>query len=89
MGKIVYVNGYIIVKTQYFLPKEVGYGYATPPEGTTMVVEPEDVIEAYESNNMDYLYNQAKKMVELQKIYKELLLEKVFRKKCKKLTLIT
>ncbi len=44
MGKIVYVNGYIIVKTQYFLPKEVGCGYATPPEGTTMVVEPEDVI---------------------------------------------
>ena len=35
-------------------------------------IEPEDVIEAYESNNIDYLYKQAKKMVELQKIYKEL-----------------
>lgn len=45
MGKIVYVNGNIIVKTQYFLPKEVGCGYATPPEGTTIVVEPEDEVE--------------------------------------------
>lgn len=45
MGKIVYVNGYIIVKTQYFLPKDVGCGYSTPPEGTTIVVEPEDEIE--------------------------------------------
>ena len=35
-------------------------------------IAPEDVIEAYESNNMDYLYNQAKKMVKLQEIYKEL-----------------
>lgn len=35
-------------------------------------IEPEDVIEAYESNNMEYLYKQAKKMVELKKIYIEL-----------------
>lgn len=35
-------------------------------------IAPEDVIEAYESNNMDYLYNQAKKKVKLQEIYKEL-----------------
>jgi hypothetical protein len=45
MGKIVYVNGNIIVQTQYFLPKDVGCGYATPPEGTTMVIEPEDEVE--------------------------------------------
>ena len=45
MGKIVYVNGNIIVQTQYFLPKDVGCGYSTPPEGTTIVVEPEDEVE--------------------------------------------
>ena len=45
MSKIVYVNGFIIVKTQYFLPKEVGCGYSTPPEGTSLVIEPEDEME--------------------------------------------
>lgn len=45
MGQIVYVNGNIIVKTQYFLPKEVGCGYATPPEGTATVIEPEDEVD--------------------------------------------
>lgn len=35
-------------------------------------INPKDVIEAYESNNMEYLYNQAKKMVEFKKIYEEL-----------------
>ena len=35
-------------------------------------IAPEDVIKAYESNNMDHLYNKAKKMVELEKIYREL-----------------
>ena len=45
MGKIVYVNGNIIVKTQYFLPKDVGCGYSAPPEGTSMVIEPEDEVE--------------------------------------------
>ena len=45
MGKIVYVNGNIIVKTQYFLPKDVGCGYSTPPEGTSMVIEPEYEVE--------------------------------------------
>lgn len=45
MGKIVYVNGYIIVKTQYFLPKDVGCGYLTPPEDTYMIIEPSDEVE--------------------------------------------
>lgn len=45
MGKIVYVNGDIIVKTQYFLPKDVGCGYSTPPEGTSMIIEPENEVE--------------------------------------------
>ena len=35
-------------------------------------IAPEDVIEAYENEEMDYLYKKAKKMVELQKMYKEL-----------------
>ena len=35
-------------------------------------IEPEDVIEAYESDSMDYLYKQAKKMVELKKLYEDL-----------------
>lgn len=35
-------------------------------------INPEDVIDAYESGNIDYLYNQAKKLIELQKLYKEL-----------------
>lgn len=45
MGKIVYVNGDIIVKTQYFLPKDVGCGYSTPPERTSMIIEPEDEVD--------------------------------------------
>lgn len=45
MSKIVYVNGDIIVKTQYFLPKDVGCGYSQPPEGTSIIIEPEDEVE--------------------------------------------
>lgn len=45
MGKIVYVNGDIIIKTRYFLPKDVGCGYSTPPEGASIVIEPEDEVE--------------------------------------------
>ena len=36
------------------------------------MIAPEDIVEAYESGNIDYLYNQAKKMIELKKIYNEL-----------------
>lgn len=35
-------------------------------------IKPEDIIEAYESDNMDMLYSHAKKMVHMQEIYKEL-----------------
>lgn len=45
MGKIVYVNGYIIVNTQYFVPKDIGVGYSKPPEGTDIIIEPVDEFE--------------------------------------------
>lgn len=41
-------------------------------------INPVDVVDAYESNSgdtMKYLYNKAKKIVELQKLYRELCLE--------------
>ena len=41
-------------------------------------INPDDVIVAYESSDpatMKYLYQQAKRLVELQKLYKELCLE--------------
>ena len=44
MGKIIYVNGSIIIDTHYFLPKEIGVGYPNPPEGA-IVVEPEDEVD--------------------------------------------
>ena len=37
MGKIIYVNGYIIVTSKLFVPKEMGCGYRTPPEGAEIV----------------------------------------------------
>lgn len=37
MGKIIYVNGHIIVTSKFFLPKEIGCGYRTPPEGAEIV----------------------------------------------------
>ena len=37
MGKTIYVNGYIIVTTNFFLPKEMGCGYLTPPEGAETI----------------------------------------------------
>lgn len=37
MGKTIYVNGDIIVKTKFFVPKEMGCGYRTPPEGAEFV----------------------------------------------------
>jgi len=41
-------------------------------------IDPEDVVEAYESNSdeaKEYLYKKAKKMIALQELYKELCLE--------------
>ena len=41
-------------------------------------INPEDVIQAYESNDsdtMEYLYKKAQKLIELQKLYRELYLE--------------
>ena len=41
-------------------------------------MNPEDIVDAYESNDsetMKYLYKKAKKLVELQKLYKDLCLE--------------
>ena len=37
MSKIIYVNGSIIVDTQYFVPKDIGVGYPEPPEGAIVV----------------------------------------------------
>lgn len=63
MGRIVYVNGAIIVKTQYFLPKDVGCGFSTPPEGTSVVLEPEDEVEdmrclLIDDNHPQSLFNE-------------------------------
>lgn len=63
MGRIVYVNGFIIVKTQYFLPKDVGCGYTTPPEGTSVVIEPKDEVEGVkclliDDNHPQSLFNE-------------------------------
>ena len=44
MSKIIYVNGSIIVDTQYFVPKDIGVGYSEPPVGA-IVVEPTDEVE--------------------------------------------
>mgnify|MGYP003292326837 CR=1 FL=1 len=41
-------------------------------------MNPEDIVVAYESNDsetMKYLYEKAKKLIELQKVYKDLCLE--------------
>ena len=41
-------------------------------------MNPEDIVDAYESNDsetMKYLYEKAKKIVELQKLYRDLCLE--------------
>ena len=35
-------------------------------------ISSEDIVEAYENNNIDELYEKAKKTVELRKVYKEL-----------------
>lgn len=33
MGKVIYVNGSIFINTRYFVPKDLGCGYETVPEG--------------------------------------------------------
>ena len=45
MGKKVYVNGNIVVKTMYFAPKDVGCGYHEPPEDIDEVIEPQDEVD--------------------------------------------
>lgn len=46
MGKVIYVNGSIVITTRFFLPKEIGYGYKTVPEGAE-TVEPMDEIDSF------------------------------------------
>ena len=38
-------------------------------------IDPEDVVESYENNTVDYLYKKAKQLVELHEIYEELCYE--------------
>lgn len=45
MGKKVYVNGNIVVKTMYFAPKDVGCGYHECPEDIDEVIEPQDEVD--------------------------------------------
>lgn len=35
-------------------------------------IDPEEIIEKFDDNNSEYIYQKAKKMLEMQKIYKEL-----------------
>lgn len=63
MGKIVYVNGTIIIKTQLFVPKEIGAGYPEPPIGTDFVIEPKDEIDGVkclviDDNHPQPLFNE-------------------------------
>lgn len=62
MGKIVYVNGSILVETQYFVPKDIGVGYSNPPEGA-IVIEPEDEVDGMkclliDDDNPQSLFNE-------------------------------
>ena len=52
----------------------LGDGYAIRQVGlmSQKGIEPEDVVEAYQSNNLDYLYIKAKRIIEMKEIYKEL-----------------
>lgn len=45
MGKKIYVNGDVVVKTMYFAPRDVGCGYHEPPEDIDEVIEPQDEVE--------------------------------------------
>lgn len=44
MGKVVYVNGHIIVTSKFFVPKDMGCGYQTAPEGAE-IIEASDVVD--------------------------------------------
>ncbi len=44
MGKVIYVNGSIFINTRYFVPKDMGCGYETAPEGAE-TIEANDEIE--------------------------------------------
>lgn len=62
MGKVIYVNGSIIIKTRYFLPKEIGCGYRTPPCGAE-IIEPNDIIDGIkclviDDDNPQSLFNE-------------------------------
>lgn len=46
MGKVVYVNGSIVITTRFFMPKEIGCGYQIAPEGAE-VLEPKDEINSF------------------------------------------
>lgn len=45
MGRIVYVNGSIEIKTQYFVPKDLGVLYLEAPKETNEIIEPKDEVE--------------------------------------------
>ena len=44
MSKKVFINGNIVIKTRYFVPKEIGCGYSEPPAGS-IILEPSDEVE--------------------------------------------
>lgn len=48
MGKIVYVKGSIFVSTRYFSAKDIGVGYLEPPEGTDIVINPQDNVDGFQ-----------------------------------------
>lgn len=52
MGKKIYVNGSLIIETQYFLPKDIWVGYSQPPEGA-IIVEPEDEVDGHKCMLID------------------------------------
>lgn len=52
MGKVIYVNGSIVITTRFFLPKEIGCGYKTIPEGAE-IVEPVDEIDSFKCLHID------------------------------------
>lgn len=42
MGKVIYVNGSIVIKTRYFVPKELGCLYEVAPDGAE-IIEPTNI----------------------------------------------
>ncbi len=43
MGKTIYVNGGIIVQTKFFVPKELGCGYPSAPEGAEIIEASDEI----------------------------------------------